>query len=185
MRPPRLTEILGQRHPMLRFLVPWLRQEYWICYFCNLADILLLNPVESHLAAEVLTTAGLYRAEGISWVQGSLLCFILKFASPPFSSPLPAGVRISKQNRHWTFDQINNPCTVLISIYSFMRVNHIIPETRQRAQSLDMARRCNCHRTAMRDKARVRESSERTMPADNGAKLFGIGIHGGFQLWLG
>ena len=37
------------------------------------------------------------RSHGISLVKGSV-CFVLKFALPPFSPPLPSGVRISKQN---------------------------------------------------------------------------------------
>ena len=32
------------------------------------------------------------------------VCFVLKFALPPFSPPLPSGVQISKQNTHRTFD---------------------------------------------------------------------------------
>ena len=43
---------------------------------------------------------------GISWVKGSL-CFVLKFALPPFSPPRPYVVQLSKQNRHLTFDPIN------------------------------------------------------------------------------
>ena len=39
----------------------------------------------------------MYRAEGISWVKGSV-SFVLKFALPPFSPPLPSGVQIRKQN---------------------------------------------------------------------------------------
>ena len=35
----------------------------------------------------------------ISWVKGSV-CFVLKFAPPPFSTPLPSVVENSKQNRH-------------------------------------------------------------------------------------
>ena len=44
----------------------------------------------------------LYRAEGISWVKGSV-CFVLKFAFPPFSPPLTSGVQISRHNIHQTF----------------------------------------------------------------------------------
>ena len=33
-----------------------------------------------------------YRAQVISWVKGSV-CFVLKFALPPFSPPLPSGVQ--------------------------------------------------------------------------------------------
>ena len=53
-----------------------------------------------------------YRAEGISWVKGSV-CFVLKFALPPFSPPPLSGVQISKQNMHGTFDPINNLNPVL------------------------------------------------------------------------
>ena len=39
------------------------------------------------------------RGQSISWVKGSV-CFVLKFAFPPFSPTLPSGVQISKQNMH-------------------------------------------------------------------------------------
>ena len=42
-----------------------------------------------------------------SWVKGSV-CFVLKFALPPFSPLLSPVVQISKQNMHWTLDPINN-----------------------------------------------------------------------------
>ena len=38
-----------------------------------------------------------YLAKKGSWVKGSVW-FVLKFALPPFSPPLPCGVQISKQN---------------------------------------------------------------------------------------
>ena len=41
-------------------------------------------------------------------VKGSL-CFVLKFALPPFSPRLPSEVQISKQNRHKTFDKFLDP----------------------------------------------------------------------------
>ena len=34
-----------------------------------------------------------YRAQGISWIKGSV-CFVLKFTFPPFSTPLLSGVQI-------------------------------------------------------------------------------------------
>ena len=43
------------------------------------------------------TFTSLYRAQGISWVKGSVW-FVLKFAVPPFSPPRPlSGVQFSKQ----------------------------------------------------------------------------------------
>ena len=49
--------------------------------------------------------------------QGSV-CFVLKFALPPFSPPpLPSGVQISKQNTHWTFDTINNLSPVYVALF--------------------------------------------------------------------
>ena len=44
----------------------------------------------------------MHRAQGNLWVKGSV-CFVLIFALPHFSPPLPSGVQISKQNRHRTF----------------------------------------------------------------------------------
>ena len=44
----------------------------------------------------------LYRAQVISWVKVSV-CFVLKFAFPSFSPPLPSGVQISKQTIQGTF----------------------------------------------------------------------------------
>ena len=53
-----------------------------------------------------LFSRSMYRGLGIYDVKGSV-CFVLKFALPPFSPPLPSVVEISKQNRHRTFDIIN------------------------------------------------------------------------------
>ena len=39
----------------------------------------------------------IYRAGAISWVKG-FVSFVLKFALPPFSPPLPSVVQFSKQN---------------------------------------------------------------------------------------
>ena len=50
----------------------------------NLADILLY-----------------VQRSGISWVKGSV-CFVLKFAFPPFPPPLPSVVQISKQDTQGT-----------------------------------------------------------------------------------
>ena len=36
------------------------------------------------------------------------MCYFWKFALTPFSYPLPSLVEFSDQNRHWTFDTINN-----------------------------------------------------------------------------
>ena len=36
---------------------------------------------------------------GYYGMKGSV-CFVLKFALPPFSPPLPSGVQIAKQNKH-------------------------------------------------------------------------------------
>ena len=42
--------------------------------------------------------------------------FVLKFALPPFSPPLPSGVQISKENMHRTFDPINNSTPVVAGL---------------------------------------------------------------------
>ena len=70
-------------------------------YFCNLADILL----SSHFVAEF------YMGPVNRDVKVSVLYF-WKFALPPFSPPLPSVVDVSKQNRHQTFDPINNLTSV-------------------------------------------------------------------------
>ena len=47
----------------------------------------------------------MYRAQGMSWVKGSV-CFVLKYCILfPFR---PSGVQISKQNLRGTFNPINN-----------------------------------------------------------------------------
>ena len=81
-----------------------------LCVLC--LEIWIPSPFSLSLPSGVQ-----YRAEGISWVKGSV-CFVLKFALPPFSFPLPTGVQISKQNKHGTFDPIINftPVTVIILI---------------------------------------------------------------------
>ena len=53
-----------------------------------------------------------YTVAGYSGTNGSV-CFVLKFALPHFSPPLPSGVQISKQNTHRIFDPINNLTPVL------------------------------------------------------------------------
>ena len=66
-------------------------------------------PVEMKTAMTEIrdddVAAAEYRGRGISWVKGSE-CLALKFALPPFSTPLPSGVQILKQNMH--FDPISN-----------------------------------------------------------------------------
>ena len=47
-----------------------------------------------------------YRSEVKPLVKGSV-CFILKFALPAFSPPIPSEVEVSKQNTLWTFDPRN------------------------------------------------------------------------------
>ena len=53
-----------------------------------------------------VTGHNMYTGEVISDVKGSV-CFVLKFALPPFSPPPPYVVQLSGQNRHRTFDIIN------------------------------------------------------------------------------
>ena len=48
-------------------------------------------------------TPKLYRGLHVNDVKG-YVCFVLEFAHPPFSPPLPSVVEVSKQNRHSTFD---------------------------------------------------------------------------------
>ena len=59
------------------------------------------RPPTTHAAASTSKSGypNLYRAQGISWVKGSV-CFVLKFELPTFSPPLPSGVQISKQIMH-------------------------------------------------------------------------------------
>ena len=70
----------------------------------------------------------LYTGAGYSGMKGSV-CFVLKFALPPFSSPLPSGVQISKQNRHRTFHtRIFLPlyyliCLKFVPIHSQTKIN--------------------------------------------------------------
>ena len=54
-------------------------------------------------ARAVLLTSELrkkYGSEGISWFKGSV-CFVLKFALPPFSPPLPSGVQYRAEGISW------------------------------------------------------------------------------------
>ena len=74
---------------------PLARQEYR-------ADLAWVNFENKRFGTWVLVLKK-YRPESISWVKG-LVCFVLKFALPHFSPPLPSGVQISKQNMLWTFD---------------------------------------------------------------------------------
>ena len=47
------------------------------------------------------------QGSSISWLKGSV-CFVLKFALPPFSPPLSSVMQFFKQNMHGTFDPRNN-----------------------------------------------------------------------------
>ena len=62
----------------------WGHWQAWPRYKCHIYTSTIMSwriPITRNIA------------EGISWVKGSL-CFVLKFASPPFSPPLPSGVQI-------------------------------------------------------------------------------------------
>ena len=63
------------------------------------------------MAIRLQTIGGTYRGLGIYDVKVSV-CFVLKFALPPFSPPLPSVMQFSEQNKHCNFDIINlAPCT--------------------------------------------------------------------------
>ena len=62
----------------------------------SLAKVLAKPPLSFILKIKLMST---YRGGVNTWVKCSV-CFILKFALPPFSPPLPSGMQISKQNMH-------------------------------------------------------------------------------------
>ena len=55
----------------------------------------------------------MYRVKVFIWVKGSV-CFVLKFALPPFSPPLPSGVQITNKTctEPCTYNMVcqNSPC---------------------------------------------------------------------------
>ena len=59
-----------------------------------------------HRAISELSCNGLTQGSRYFWVIG-FVCFVLEFAFPHISPPLPYGVQISKQNMHGTYPPIN------------------------------------------------------------------------------
>ena len=61
----------------------------------------LLKYINTNTSKEMkINDCLMYRAVGISWVKGSV-CFVLKFALPPFSPPLPSGVQYRAEGIYW------------------------------------------------------------------------------------
>ena len=70
-----------------------------------------------------------HRGELNPWVKCSV-CFVLEFALPPFSPPLPSVAEVSKQNRHWTFDPMIN----FTPVEAFHSMSDFSQDTRQGRQ---------------------------------------------------
>ena len=77
---------------------------------------MVTSPLSGTGGIAGLVVNALYRAQGISWVKGSV-CLVLKFALPPFPPPLPSRVQIAKQNTHGTFDPRSWTEIVVVGIF--------------------------------------------------------------------